>query len=48
MFAKMKEYEIGWFATVISPIVISNCMLKRYLEILMQPYLRVTIVLSQY
>ena len=30
MFEKMKEYDIGWFATVLSPIVISNCMLKRY------------------
>ncbi len=29
MFEKMKEYNIGWFATVLSPIVISNAMLKR-------------------
>lgn len=30
MFEKIKEYNIGWFATVLSPIVISNGMLKRY------------------
>ena len=29
MFKKINEYEIGWSATVLSPIVISNCMLKR-------------------
>ena len=29
MFKKIKEYEIGWSATVLSPIIISNCMLKR-------------------
>lgn len=29
MFEKISDYNIGWYATVLSPIFISNSMLKR-------------------